>query len=213
MKDKCKSIDNESGSILFSVLALIVALTAASVVLINMTGHELDVSANNKCQAQAFFSAEAGMRGMMKVLDRSIEEAELVDNNDQQFKAYSRDGNATDAKNDYRDIFFDGRLADVNATKEEKFQYNEAANIAASELDDPLHNYAQLDASIDTDVNFYKTPFVSTMIGNTLEFAAGYEGLGSGAGGIGIYFRIISQGHGCNRSNFTVNSEYRYIIR
>ena len=105
MKDIRKHIDNDKGMVLFSVLALIVAITAAAVVLVGMTTHELDVSANNKCQAQAFFSAESGMRGMMKVLDRSVEEAELVNPADLQFLAFNRDGNSADAKAHTRMFF------------------------------------------------------------------------------------------------------------
>lgn len=218
MKTIRRPIDNERGAILFSVLALIVALTAGSVVLITMTGHELDVSANNKCQAQAFFNAESAMQGMMKVIDRTIEEAELVDNNDQQFAAHTHydDLGASvdnDTVTDYKDILHGGRQADVNATKEEKFQYNETANIQASALNPPIHNYVQLTADINADVNWYKNPGRFKLAGDTLEFAAGYEGLGSGAGGVALFFRIISQGHGCIRSNFTVNGEYRYVTR
>lgn len=211
MKDIRNHIDNDKGMVLFSVLALIVALTAASVVLVNMTTHELDVSANKKCLGQAFFAAESGMRGMMKVLDRSVEEAELVDPTDLQFQAYDREGDLADAKDDYEDVFFNEKGADVNATKLEKFTHTEMANIAPSEMDVayPLHTYAQLPAEIDADVNFYRT-HNATLQGNTLEFASGYEGH---KGNMAIFFRIISQGHGCINSNFTVNGEYRYVSR
>ena len=84
-------------------------------------------------------------------------------------------------------------------------------NIAASAPDDghALHNYAQLPAQIDAEVNFFRT-HGATLEGNTLEFASGYEGH---KGRFAMFFRIISQGHGCIQSNFTVNGEYRYVTR
>lgn len=211
MKNVLHPIGNDSGVVLASVLALILALTAASVVLINMTSQEMDVSGNNKCQAQAFFSAESGMRGMMKVLDRTVEEAELVSNTDQQYAGFTYTG--SDATEEYRQVFFGGKTADANSTKTEKFQFSESVAIAPSaDNDNPFHTYANLADGFDADVDFSRT-HGATLEGATLEFAAGYEGLGSGAGSMAYFFRIVSQGHGCGRSNYTVNGEYRYVTR
>lgn len=205
-------LDNESGVIIFTVLAFVVALTAATVLVINLTTLELDVSGNNKCQAQAFFNAESGMSGIMKIIDRTLEEAQLVDENDSKFGAYTfDDSDGSTETQQYNEGVYGSASADENADKESKFRNAEVAL-----LDPPqsagLHNYAQISADLNADVNWYYT-HRGMLRGMSLEFAAGYEGFGSGRGGNVMFFRVISQGNGCDNSTYTVNGEYRWVRR
>ena len=211
MRKRIHPLDNESGVIIFAVLAFIVAITAATVLVINLSTLELDVSGNNKCQAQAFFNAESGISGMMKIIDRSVEEAQLVDENDSKFAGYTFDGTASEEEDQYIEGVFGGVSADENATKESKFRNAEVALLDPPQLAD-LHNYGQVSADLNADVNWYYT-HRGMLRGMSLEFAAGYEGFGSGRGGNVMFFRVISQGNGCDNSTYTVNGEYRWVRR
>lgn len=204
-------LDNESGVIIFAVLAFIVAITAATVLVINMSTLELDVSGNNKCQAQAFFNAESGISGMMKVIDRSLEEAQMVDENDSKFGAYTFDGTASEEEDQYIEGVFGGASADETADKESKFRNGGVAILDPPQRAD-FHHYNQVSADLNADVNWYYT-HRGMLRGMSLEFAAGYEGFGSGRGGNVMFFRVISQGNGCDNSTYTVNGEYRWVRR
>jgi hypothetical protein len=204
-------LDNESGVIIFAVLAFIVAITAATVLVINMSTLEMDVSGNNKCQAQAFFNAESGISGIMKIIDRSLEEAQMVDSSNSKFAAYNFDGTSSDENQQYIEGVFGGVTADETAKKESQFRNGEVAL-----LDPPqrggLHTYGQVSADLNADVNWYYT-HRGMLRGMSLEFAAGYEGFGSGRGGNVMFFRVISQGNGCDNATYTVNGEYRWVRR
>jgi hypothetical protein len=205
-------LDNESGVIIFAVLAFIVAITGATVLVINLSTLELDVSGNNKCQAQAFFNAESGISGMMKIIDRSLEEAQLVDENDSKYAAYTFDESGGNSENQqYTEGVFGGGTVDENAAKESQFRNAEVALLDPPQRNG-LHNYNQVSADLNADVNWYYT-HRGMLRGMSLEFAAGYEGFGSGRGGNVMFFRVISQGNGCGNATYTVNGEYRWVRR
>lgn len=211
MRPVIHPIHSQDGAILFAVLAIIVALTAGTVLVINMTTLELDVSANNKCQAQAFFNAESGMSGMMKIIDRTLEEARLVSSGDSKYSAYNFDGSGSDENQQYLEGVFGEGTVDIYAKKESEFKGGQLANLAPPQRIN-LHNVTQVSADLDAEVNWYYT-HRGMLRGNSLEFAAGYEGFGSGRGGNVMFFRVISQGNGCNNAQYTVNGEYRWVRR
>jgi hypothetical protein len=211
MQKRVHPLNNESGVIIFAVLAFVVAITAATILVINLSTLELEVSGNNKCQAQAFFNAESGISGMMKIIDRSLEEAQIVDSSDSKYAAYAFDGTSTEENQQYIEGVFGGVSADETAKKESQFRNGEVALLDPPQRNG-FHNYNQISADLNADVNWYYT-HRGMLRGMSLEFAAGYEGFGSGRGGNVMFFRVISQGNGCDNATYTVNGEYRWVRR
>lgn len=221
MKTLHHRLNNEEGAILFTVVVFIIALTAAAVTLINLTTFELDMSRNYKCQQEAFFNGESGLFAMGKAISIMVDEGVISDANATgKLGGFALSQEAVDdtgdGVDDMDDLIEKGTLDGIDEGTNEGEDANETAltknttilgALAATRSDG-----SSVEATLDADANWYFTDARNEK-GGMMEFASGYEGTANKSGR-SMYYRIISQGHGCgNTANYTVSGQYRHVNR
>ena len=176
-----KTLNNEDGMILLTVLILMFIATLLGVISINSSTIEVQISGNEKRVSTSFAAAEAGIDLAIPIIEQSLAAGSLTPS------SFSVSGNAVDMDT----VIYPG----TNKTQ----LYNEIADPAFSYNDDTTENpdiYIE-DLGVGVEVSIDIDRLYSTVIaGGALEFAMGYEGVGAGAagGGVIVYYRITSAG-------------------
>lgn len=158
---------NEQGMILITVILLLAIVTLLGVMAINTSTVDIQISGNVKRSSMAFGGAEAGVDLSIPVIEQSIAAGTL-------------DPTSFTVGSDT--VTVDGSLGG---------EINGSSDYDADTSDFAVPNLGGSAVTVDVDRLYsYSLP------GGAMEFASGYEGVGAAAagGGIGVLYRISSQG-------------------
>lgn len=177
-----KNLNNEDGMILLTVLILMFIATLLGVISINSSTIEVQISGNEKLVATSFAAAEAGLAVAIPIIEKTH---------------YDSTGSVSPASF----TVFDG-AADVPAEIDSDL-YNDITNPDYSRPNDGdatdnhpdiyIADLGGLGVELSIDIDRLYSEAVG---GGALEFAMGYEGVGTGAagGGVVVYYMINSAG-------------------
>lgn len=180
-----KTLNNENGAILITMLLLMVIVTLIGVIAINTATVDIQISGNLKRASTAMQGAEAGVDLSIPLIESTLAVGQLSTSTATiSTSMIFPSGSGTTAS---LDIASSPSLGDEITGSS---SYNsDTAN--SSPPDILITNLNGVTVNIDIDRLYsYALP------GGSLEFAAGYEGVGAGAGGggVGILYGIDSQG-------------------
>jgi hypothetical protein len=168
-----KQFRNEQGMILITVLLLMMIVTLLGVIAINTSTVDVQISGNLRRAAGAFGGAEAGTDLVVPIIERTIAAGAL--------EPTSLPGGTMDT-------------VDLG-TEITGGSDNNSDNPTASP-DVTLNGLGGTDVNVEVRVDVDRM-YSYALPGGALEFASGYEGVGASAagGGIGVLYRISSQGN------------------
>ena len=217
MKNMFTTLTNQNGSILFTVIAFVVALTAAAVTMINMTTFELEMAKNYKCQQEAFYNGESAMAAMGKAVSMMVDEGIIADANATgQMGGIVLSQDAMDEGITSMDeVIEDGSHDEAGEGDNVGVDGNETMITKKTTIKGQMTSQrtdgSDLGVMLDADVNWYRTTIKANKGGSGQEMFASYGGRDQGRS---LYFRIVSQGHGCvGSANYTVTGQYRHVVR
>lgn len=183
-----KTLNNEDGMILLTVLILMFIATLLGVISINSSTIEVQLAGNEKKVSTAFAAAEAGLDLSIAVIELSLAEKKLYPSS---FNVLDRDGVA-------QGVVMDTAISPGTSKTQ---LYNEIADPTFSNDTDTTESATPdifiPDLGVGVEVSIDIDRLYSEIIaGGALEFAMGYEGVGAGAagGGVAVYYRINSAG-------------------
>lgn len=178
-----KIIKNENGAILITMLLLMVIVTLIGVIAINTATVDIQISGNLKRVSKAMQGAEAGIDLSIPIIESTLDAGQLTTSRFPISTVFTINGYNTD-------ITIIGSSPTNLMNEIQNDQVNPEFSTFFSDISIP--NIGQgVAVNVDVDRLYsYALP------GGSLEFAAGYEGIGAGAagGGVGILFSLDSQG-------------------
>lgn len=175
-------LNNEKGTILITMLLLMIIVTLIGVIAINTATVDIQITGNTKRESIAMGAAEAGVDLSIPIIENSVSAGGLV--------------TPTTADNNATSFTISGNTITPDASLEgEIFEDQTAAILEGFDApaDISIASFGTDSAGINIDID----RMYSYMIpGGSIEFASGYEGIGAGAagGGVGILYKINSQG-------------------
>lgn len=182
-----KTINNENGAILITMLLLMVIVTLLGVIAINTSTIDIQITGHSKRAALALQGAEAGIDLSIPVIESTLAMGQLSTSS------------ATVSTTITFPTFPDGSVPtaglDTTSAPNLGTEITGGANYhtdsPSSGTDLSITNLNGVGVNVDID-RFYSY----ALPGGSIEFAAGYEGVGAGAGGggVGILYGIDSQG-------------------
>lgn len=190
-----KTINNERGTILITMLLLMVIVTLLGVIAINTSTIDIQITGYSKRETQALQGAEAGIDLSIPIIENTIAAGQLTT---------SGTGISTiipitipttlgSTTTNY-DIATIGGVA----TNLEAEILNDQPGGATGELsvfnaDISITQLNSAGVQVEVDIDRMYSYIIA---GGSLEFASGYEGIGAGAGGggVGILYKIDSRG-------------------
>lgn len=173
-----KTIRSERGIILITVLLLLMVVTLAGIMAIDSSTIDLQIATNVKQASISFEGAEAGVDLSVPIIERTNMNSALTPG------AFNVNGQAA--------VLDTTDLAD-----EILGNLDNDSDTADASPDITIPNISPTGA-YDLQVNVDIDRLYSVVLeGSSMEFASGYEGIGAGAagGGIGVVYRIVSQGN------------------
>lgn len=179
-----KTINNEKGAILITMLLLMVIVTLLGVIAINTSTIDIQITGHSKRGALALQGAEAGIDLGIPIIESTLAMGQLSTSSATVSTAITfPSGSGTTANLDAADA--------VTLGTEITGGTNYHTDSPSSGTDLSITNLNGVGVNVDID-RFYSY----ALPGGSLEFAAGYEGVGAGAGGggVGILYGIDSQG-------------------
>lgn len=186
-------LKNNSGYILITVLLLLLVLTVIGIAAIGTSTIENSLSGNMRLRERNVSKADAGVNIAMPLIARAVRENDLVNFTNIINPVFP----ATDANylpSELRSRQFDPDTQDVAFTVAD-------INPAVTQ-------------TITVDIDNMYTTWIE---GSAMEFAAGYEGLGkgAGAGGFYTYYRVNATSNRTDSGNpmaaAQVGAMYRYV--
>ncbi len=177
------TLNNEKGTILITMILLMVIVTLIGVIAINTATVDIQISGNLKRVSTAFEGAEAGVDLSIPIIENTIAGGALTTSSSGVSYTIGTLANLDDGSANDKDttLLESEILTDQSATELSDFN----ADITIADIGQGIA------VSMDIDRLYsYALP------GGSLEFASGYEGVGAGAGGggVGILYGIDSQG-------------------
>lgn len=162
--------ENEKGMILITILILMAIITLIGVIAISNSTIDIQISGNTRRASTAFEGAEAGVDLSIPIIENTIASGTLSPT------SFNVSGTAAT---------IDGNLGNEILTDQA------GTDVVAFDSDISVSNLGG--AAVDVDIDRL---YSYTIPGGALEFAAGYEGIGSGAAGagVGVLYSIRSQG-------------------
>lgn len=190
-----KTINNEKGAILITMLLLMVIVTLLGVIAINTSTIDIQITGYSKREALALQGAEAGIDLSIPIIESTLGAGQFTVSNSSIVTTITITGATTTLDNpklgteilagsDYNTDTPSGSNAITTC----------GPGVPGSDPCGPdisISNLNGVGVSVDIDRMYsYALP------GGSLEFAAGYEGVGAGAagGGVGVLYSIDSQG-------------------
>jgi len=163
-----KTINNERGAILITILLLMAIVTLIGIIAINTATVDIQISGQTKRSSMAFGGAEAGVDLAIPIIENTLANGALP----AMPSGYTY--NTTDSPDLVAEI-----------------QGDPSVSPSAFDTDITVSNLNGVRVDVDID-----RLYVYVIPGSSLEFASGYEGTGAGAagGGIGVLYRIDAQG-------------------
>ena len=162
---------NERGSILVTMLFIMIMITFVGLIAINTSSVDVQISGNMRRASSALEGAEAGVDLAVTIIEGTIAQGSL------------NPGGTTG-------IITGLDIANLGLEIMGGSDYNsDTPNSATPDVS--ISNLNSVGINVDID-----RLYAYTIQGGALTFAAGYEGAGAGAGGggIGILYSITSQG-------------------
>lgn len=163
-----KTLKNEKGMILLTVLMLMFIGTLLGIIALNNSTVEVQIAGNEKLVSRAFATCEAGSNISIPIIERSIASGKLDPSE------ISIDGNS---------VIFGADL--WNEINDPAYSYNTDSIASSPDLSMEI---GQMRIKVDID-----RLFQDVLPGGAIAFAMGYEGIGKGAAGGGtVIYYIIS---------------------
>jgi len=196
-------------------MALVVCLMIMVVMALIATGVttnstvEIKISGNQRNKAVSFNNADVGTGITPEIIEQNIEAA-FWNNSDNGWDAthtpneaylFLTADNDGDGTNDLT-IFVN---EDPNLSNEHK--------IAFAAIDTPLTRAVEIAGEVNTGVDVDKNGGLAA--GNAIQMAAGYEGVGKGAGAGGYHAYYLCESSGSSGNNTTTAAEiyYRHVSK
>jgi len=200
------TLRNERGSALVVALLMLVILTLIGISASTTTTFELQISGNDKLYKMAFYQADGGTEAGAELIEQNIEERDWnkVDGNGDLDPAT---GTVIDDSNPY----YRGnvRVASPNPY------------LNTNPGTPPIKNNNR-DAAVPKGCMSNSPPCTSIMMGgdsvlstgSAVLLASGYEGMGKGAGGGGVWiiYNVRAQHDGVRKSRTTINQQWRHVM-
>ncbi|MDT8317971.1 MAG: pilus assembly PilX N-terminal domain-containing protein [bacterium] len=177
-----KTLKNEDGMILLTVLMLMFIATLLGVISINSSTIEVQISGNEKRVSTVFAAAEAGIDFAIPIIEQSLIAGTL----------YPSSFTVKDKKGTYRPVHMDTENSQL---------YKEIADPASANDPDTTDSAVpdllipDIGSGVEVSIDIDRL-YSEVIAGGALEFAMGYEGVGAGAagGGVAVYYHITSAG-------------------
>ena len=191
-------ISNERGSALVVALLMLVVLTLMGILATSTTTVELEISGNDKLYKMAFYQADGASEAGSELIEQNIEERDWT------AAVLTARGNIgiiciEDGLGNCinRDHYLN---ADIGTSVPS--DTNRHAVIPANPLAGAPH----------TNILMGGDPSLST--GSAVLLASGYEGMGKGAGGGGVWiiYDVRAQHEGVRNSASLVNLQWRHVM-
>lgn len=179
-----KTLNNEKGTILVTMLLLMVIVTLVGVMAINTSTVDIQISGNLKRSSTAFASAEAGIDIAIPIIESTFILGQLSTSSTTVTTTISfPSGFGSTATLDTTDAV--GLGAEINGGND---YYTDTATTGA---DIVITNLNGVTVNVDID-----RLYVYQLSGTSLESWSGGEGsgIGSASGGVAVLYRIDSQG-------------------
>ena len=175
-----KTLNNEDGMILLTVLILMFIATLLGVISINSSTIEVQISGNEKRVSTSFAAAEAGIDLAIPIIEQSLAFGSLTPSS---FTVPDREGVDRAVVMDTTDNKLYKEISDPY------YSYD------ADTTDTPDIYIEDLGVGVEVMIDIDRL-YSEVIAGGALEFAMGYEGVGAGAagGGVVVYYRITSAG-------------------
>ncbi len=183
------------GYVLVTSLILLLVLTLVAVTAMQYTQIEITLSANNAYHDQAFQSSESARGAVEAVLDAHVHQ-----------RAWNErvplPGGLEPIDNDG-----DGQWDVLFLGNDDLETLTETASLVVDAV------YHSAGGKIDADVAVYQTER-SAAAGAGQCMSCGYQGLGKGAagGGLWMFFELRSVGHAMAGARATTSSDYRVVV-
>lgn len=161
-----KTINNERGAILITILLLMAIVTLIGIIAINTATVDIQISGQTKRSSMAFGGAEAGVDLAIPVIENTLANGVLP-------------------------AMPSGYTIPSGSNLLGEIQSDPTVSPSTFDTDVSISNLNGVAVDIDID-----RLYVYVIPGSSLEFASGYEGIGAGAagGGVGVLYRIDAQG-------------------
>lgn len=161
-----KTINNERGAILITILLLMAIVTLIGIIAINTATVDIQISGQTKRSSMAFGGAEAGVDLAIPVIENTLANGALP-------------------------AMPSGYTIPSGSNLLDEIQSDPTVSPSTFDTDVSISNLNGVAVDIDID-----RLYVYVIPGSSLEFASGYEGIGAGAagGGVGVLYRIDAQG-------------------
>ncbi len=168
-----KTINNERGAILITILLLMVIITLIGIIAINTATVDIQISGQTKRASMAFVGAEAGVDLAIPIIEYTLNPPSPLSEGTLPVLPSGFTYNAADVGNEIIG------------------ESNYDPDTASASPDITISQVNGVEVKVDIDRLY---PYI--IPGGSLEFASGYEGTGSGAagGGVGVLYRIDAQG-------------------
>lgn len=172
-----KTLNNEKGAILITMLLLMVIVTLIGVIAINTATVDIQISGNLKRVSTAMQGAEAGVDLSIPIIESTLAAGQLTTSSATISTVIGTlttiDNGATTLGSE---ILTDQAASELSTFTADIIIADIGQGVAVNVDIDRLYSYA--------------------LPGGSLEFASGYEGVGAGAagGGTGVLYSIDSQG-------------------
>jgi hypothetical protein len=199
MREVRQILTDQSGATLIIVVLVLVAVTAMGLTAITISTNEMNMAGNDKWQKVGFYNADSGVHGTPLVIAPVLDDNPLVEegdpdalNNEACLQYLPNEGSSADRQEKFRRMIL--RVVgpggcDPNTPEEKDISFR-ACGVEADMDICPLGGRA--------------------ISGSGVRFGASTEGLGVGAGGKGMFYRIASTGDGTGDSTYNVFSLYRW---
>ena len=172
--------------VLVVVLLVMSVLSLAGAAAMNTSSLDLQVTYNNRAYKRAFYAADGGVETAPKIIRYYAQEQE-----DPEVGALQIDNQLYDEIMGYDEDLGNDSVTDASPTWDLKGNFG--------------------DNNFILDVDRIGVAYAP---GGGVEFAAGYEGIGTGSsGGVWVIYALDSVGRTVNNNaNARVDAEYRYVV-
>lgn len=201
------TLRNERGSALVVALLMLVVLTLIGISASTTTTFELQISGNDKLYKMAFYQADGGTEAGAELIEQNIEERDWnkVDGNGD---LDPTTGTAIDGSNPYYRGY-------VRVESENPYMNADIGTAVPSDGNRDVVIPADFVPGSDaphTNILMGGDPVLST--GSAVLLASGYEGMGKGAGGGGVWiiYDVRAQHEGVRNSTSRINQHWRHVM-
>lgn len=208
-KSAHRIIKNEQGMALVICLMIMVVMALIATGVTTNSTVEIKISGNQRNKAVSFNNADVGTGITPEIIEQNLDAVS--------WESSDSGWNATHTPQAYLFLTADNNgdgTNDMSIFVNEDPKYNPAHKIAFSTLTStPLTGEIEITGDASSSVDLSKTGGLAA--GNAMQMAAGYEGLGKGAGGGGYHAYYLCDSTGFAGNNTTTANElyYRHVAK